>query len=101
MLLLLLLYSTIRNADRIVVIREGAIVEIGNHDELMAIDGGEYYEMVKLQSTEDIMSPARATPVSKKYEKEVNDTTNYAANSIGKIFYNYIFQLQLCSYVKL
>ena len=31
--------STIEGADRIVVMREGAIVEIGNHNELMAKKG--------------------------------------------------------------
>ncbi|HEY8889922.1 MAG TPA: ABC transporter ATP-binding protein [Clostridium sp.] len=33
--------STIRNADKIVVLEHGEIVEIGNHDELICIDG--YY----------------------------------------------------------
>lgn len=34
--------STIRNASRIVLMREGRIVEIGNHDELMALPDGRY-----------------------------------------------------------
>jgi len=34
--------STIRNADKIVVLEHGEIVEIGNHDELICIDG--YYK---------------------------------------------------------
>jgi ATP-binding cassette, subfamily B, bacterial len=33
--------STVRDADRIVVIKDGAIVEVGNHTELLASDG--YY----------------------------------------------------------
>ncbi len=41
--------STIAHADRIVVLRDGEIVEIGTHDALMAADG-QYREMVELQT---------------------------------------------------
>jgi ATP-binding cassette, subfamily B, bacterial len=40
--------STIRNADRVVVMRQGRIVEQGTHDELMARQG-EFFRMVNLQ----------------------------------------------------
>ncbi len=40
--------STIRNADRIAVIRDGDCVEIGTFDELMALKG-EFYKMQTLQ----------------------------------------------------
>ncbi|MBR1461676.1 ABC transporter ATP-binding protein, partial [bacterium] len=49
--------STIKNADRIAVINEGELVELGTHEELMAIPEGEYkslYEMqFKKQETEN------------------------------------------------
>ena len=36
--------STVRSADRIIVLRDGAIIEVGNHDKLMR-DGGHYAEL--------------------------------------------------------
>ena len=41
--------NTIRNADRILVIRDGQISESGTHDELMELDG-EYAGMVNKQN---------------------------------------------------
>ncbi|XP_052741210.1 multidrug resistance protein homolog 49-like isoform X2 [Bicyclus anynana] len=42
--------STIRNVDKIYVLKEGMIVESGNHNELMS-ERGYYYDMVMLQSS--------------------------------------------------
>ncbi|KAG3007871.1 ABC transporter B family member 11 [Phytophthora cactorum] len=42
--------STIRNASRIAVHSEGAIVEIGSHDELMELENGHYRLLVEAQN---------------------------------------------------
>jgi ATP-binding cassette, subfamily B, bacterial len=42
-------FSTVRQADRICVVEDGAVVELGSHDELMA-RGGRYRTMFDLQA---------------------------------------------------
>ena len=41
--------STIKNANRIAVINEGELVELGNHDELMSIPSGQYKTLYEMQ----------------------------------------------------
>ena len=41
--------STIKNANRIAVINEGQLVELGTHEELMAIPEGEYKTLYEMQ----------------------------------------------------
>ena len=42
--------STVRHADRIVVLSEGRVVEEGEHEGLLGIEGGKYRELWELQS---------------------------------------------------
>ena len=42
--------GTARSADRIIVLRQGELVEDGHHDELVA-QGGEYARMFELQKS--------------------------------------------------
>lgn len=41
--------STIKNADRIAVINDGSIVELGTHDELLNIESGHYKHLYEMQ----------------------------------------------------
>lgn len=43
--------STIRNADQILVICHGEIVERGSHEELLKLDGGLYAKLAHIQNT--------------------------------------------------
>lgn len=45
--------STIRNADLIVVLDNGRVVEMGTHMELMARPGGLYANLIRLQENQD------------------------------------------------
>ncbi len=49
--------STIRNADRILVIKGGAIVESGTHDELLSL-GGYYHDLYVHQFREETLAQA-------------------------------------------
>lgn len=48
--------STIRNADKIVLLDKGVILECGTHDELMAIEGGRYRDLYEKHSGKGVVT---------------------------------------------
>ena len=56
--------STIRNADMIVAIEKGSVMELGTHSELMAIEGGVYRTLVERQQLRSAEGSNQSTSVS-------------------------------------
>lgn len=71
--------STIRKADQIVVMQDGHISEIGNHDKLMQRKG-RYYQLV--QSQLDLSSTVMAEP--QFVEKPIDQITTLSLNKISE-----------------
>jgi ATP-binding cassette subfamily B protein len=60
-------FSTVRLADRICVLQEGRVVELGTHDELMAL-GGRYRTMFDLQAQRFAAGLPEDTEEEKTYD---------------------------------
>lgn len=52
--------STVRDADRLVVLHHGRVAELGSHAELMALPGGLYQRLYQLQQLEEDEQTAAA-----------------------------------------
>ncbi|VDM34108.1 unnamed protein product [Hydatigera taeniaeformis] len=61
--------STVRDADTIIVVNKGCVVEVGNHDQLMALKDGVYAKLVKISVRLSSSSPLRETS-SRELDKQ-------------------------------
>lgn len=62
--------STVRKADAIAVVQNGAIVEMGNHNTLMADENGAYVALVRLQEmvrTETVVARSKSVTHSDRF----------------------------------
>ncbi len=66
--------STVRNADKIVVVNEGEIVETGTHDELMAIESGVYRALYNTQFQKGLHT-LKTEPIEDKPAKKHDDSS--------------------------
>jgi ABC-type multidrug transport system fused ATPase/permease subunit len=62
-------FSNVRDADKIILIEHGKIIEQGNHDQLMTIEAGKYKELFNLQA-EGYQDKPKRKPRTKKISDE-------------------------------
>ena len=66
--------STVKNADKIVVIERGKVVQMGSHDELLAQAGGRYEALVKTQLIANTNQERRAKQEAAEMGDEFADS---------------------------
>lgn len=80
--------STVVNADQILVLRDGVIVERGSHDSLMKNKEGIYYDMWMKQLRDDELSRLRAVQAEQeaKVAEAIAGVTRSMASGGGNVF---------------
>lgn len=61
--------STVRNADKIIVLKHGVIVEQGSHDDLLALEHGHYKALWDKQNEEQEMQQKMASTKQKEADE--------------------------------
>ncbi|CAB3398371.1 unnamed protein product [Caenorhabditis bovis] len=70
--------STIRNADQIIVMKGGEIMEVGKHDDLLK-KKGLYHELLNAQVFADVETSTTTTEKSLSKQTSVDKTTNFVS----------------------
>jgi ABC-type multidrug transport system fused ATPase/permease subunit len=68
--------STVRNADKIIVIREGQVVEVGKHTDLVELENGVYASLIKRQM--EAQSQLETGNMAEGHEEQPGDTQERA-----------------------
>ncbi|CAH1437658.1 unnamed protein product [Lactuca virosa] len=68
--------STIRNANVIVVVEDGQVVESGHHDHLIQLENGFYTSLVRLQETKQNDEPITPSPLGPSSVSSTYDVHN-------------------------
>lgn len=97
--------STARHADRIIVMRQGTVVEQGTHQELMTIEKGVYAAMIARQekyvdddNTGEVVNEQDNNPsissisqsLHKKNKELVQDEDNQHCDQVGKHYQKFL-----------
>ncbi|KAI4339557.1 hypothetical protein MLD38_024486 [Melastoma candidum] len=78
--------STIRNADLIVVVHQGEVVEAGTHDDLIRQDEGHYATLVHLQQTETAEDePNGQSPTTSSLITSYTDSNNTSSRRLSLV----------------
>ncbi len=71
-------FSNVRDADKIILIEHGKIIEQGNHDELMSIETGKYRELFNLQAEGYQDKPKQKKVAKPRKNKDIQDSQEVA-----------------------
>ncbi|MBR5421143.1 MAG: DUF1854 domain-containing protein [Lachnospiraceae bacterium] len=67
--------STLRDADRLIVIEKGRIVEEGTAEELDRLEDGIYHKLSRMQTNVQLKGAEEMSEIAKEYEKEAEEMT--------------------------
>lgn len=82
--------STIRKADQIVVMKDGNVIEIGNHEHLMRLKG-RYYQLVSSQT--DIISTVESGIENLETSQSKEEITNNLAETLKDVINTNAFKI--------
>ncbi|KAI3684132.1 hypothetical protein L6452_33351 [Arctium lappa] len=83
--------ATVRNAETIVVLEQGSVIETGDHHQLMAREGA-YFALIKLAS--------EAVSTNLISEKDEMDKKNETSGTYDLLKSNHVYEISMSGYMK-